>query len=194
MRQTSIMFLSRSISPLSLSGLLLILSLRLLDQPVNAISNSSTLNHALDINCRGSGLCPSRHLSSNPISTMLSIANGRTIPPPNSNFNYGPLNNTSIYKPTAHIICLPLGKSFLGSLCAFTQGNVNSIGTSGAVIKRKLQQLSDHGCQICGSVPLGDGNDPAEAGILTVNYVSGVACPGLCPPTHYDGDSLVEML
>lgn len=72
------------------------------------------------------------------------------------------------------------------------EGNVDTYGTFGAEIKRKLKQLSDHGCHSCGSVPLSDGNDPAEAGILTVNYISSVACPGLCPPTHYYADALVE--
>lgn len=121
MRQTSIMFLSRSISPLSLSGLLLILSLRLLDQPVNAISNSSTLNHALGINCRGSSLCPTQDLSLDYIDFLLLLVNGRTTCEPDSTFDCGPLNDTDIYKPYAHIACLPQGKSFLGGICAFTR-------------------------------------------------------------------------
>ena len=43
----------------------------------------------------------------------------------------------------------------------------------------------DHGCDVCGSVPLAEDNDPDEAGILTVNYVAKGACEGLCPPTYY---------
>ena len=34
-------------------------------------------------------------------------------------------------------------------------------------------------------MPLGEGNDPSARGILTVNYISGVACRGVCPPRHY---------
>lgn len=94
--------------------------------------------------------------------------------------------DTDVYAPGAKIICLPQGKSFLGGICVFTQGNVAASGTYGVVIKRKLRELSQHGCQVCGSVPLGGGNDPNVEGILTVNYVSGVVCRGLCPPTHYD--------
>ena len=58
-------------------------------------------------------------------------------------------------------------------------------GVVGAIIKRKLQELSGHGCRICGSVPLSDDNDPGSQGILTVNFIGGVVCRGLCPPKHY---------
>lgn len=58
-------------------------------------------------------------------------------------------------------------------------------GVNGALIKRKLQELSAHGCQVCGSVPLSGDNDPGSRGILTVNYIGGVVCKGLCPSKHY---------
>ena len=128
---------------------------------------------------------------------MLNIANGLAKCNPQSALNCGPMNNTDFYESGAKIVCLPQGQSFLGGICAFTQGQVGKSGlaahgVTGAQIKQKLQQLSLHGCRICGSVPLGDGNDPHEAGILTVNYISGVACPGLCPPTHYYATDLVN--
>lgn len=200
MQQTSIMLLSRAISPFDLSSLLLVLCLEIPVRPVNGLSNSTTLNavtnstslnRALGINCRGSSFCPSQDFTSDYTGTMLRIVNGLASCL-KSEFNCGPLNDTDIYKSNAHIVCLPLGKSFLGGICAFTQRNLNPLGVLGTVIKRKLTQLHDHGCHICGSVPLGDGNDPAEAGILTVNYVNGVVCPGLCPATHYWADGSVE--
>ena len=58
-------------------------------------------------------------------------------------------------------------------------------GVLGALIKRKLQELSEHGCRVCGSVPLSGDNDPNSQGILTVNYIGGVVCKGLCPSKHY---------
>ena len=83
-------------------------------------------------------------------------------------------------------MCLPLGRSFLGGICAFTQGkNVPGTGADGALIKRKLQELSSHGCRVCGSVPLSGDNDSGKEGILTVNYIGGLVCKGLCPSRHY---------
>ncbi len=132
MQQSSIMFPSHPNSPLSFSGLLLVICLRCLAQPVksaaisfnstlNAVSNSTALNHALGINCRGSSLCPTQDLSLDYIDFLLLLVNGRTTCEPDSTFDCGPLNDTDIYKPYAHIACLPQGKSFLGGICAFTR-------------------------------------------------------------------------
>ena len=162
--------------------------------PIKAFSNASASGNALGVNCRGSYLCPSEFLNPDYVGLMLDIAEGRAECNPGSSFNCGPMNDTDYYKGGAHIICLPQGQSFLGGICAFTQGhptatkmevNPAGFGIWGTQLKQKLRQLSLHGCRICGSVPLGKGNDPGEAGILTVNYISGVACKGLCPPTHY---------
>lgn len=140
----------------------------------------------LGINCRGSILCPqSPGFLSDSIGALVRITNGNVgyCPP---GYSCGPLNDTEFYLPTHHIVCLPTGQSFLGGLCAFAQGsNVPTTGVTGALIKRKLRELRDHGCLVCGSVPLGDNNDPHSQGILTVNYVSSEACKGLCPSTHY---------
>ena len=196
-----------SLTHISASSLLILLScLAFLVQTVPTLSNStSNVTSSLGINCRGSSLCPSDYLAADYIGIMLRIAKGLTHCPPESHFDCGPMNDTDFYQAGAHIVCLPQGKSFLGGLCAFTQGIVVSdglalpisdataaFGVTGALIKQKLEELSMHGCHICGSVPLGNGNDPRAAGILTVNYISGVACPGLCPPTHYHASDLVE--
>ena len=58
-------------------------------------------------------------------------------------------------------------------------------GIDGALIKRTLMNLRGHGCHVCGSAPLSGDNDPNSQGILTVNYVGGAVCKGLCPPRHY---------
>lgn len=114
---------------------------------VNA-SRNSTLNKSLGINCRGSSLCPSQDLTNDYIGIILDIALGLAKCDPQLTLNCGPMNGTDIYKPGTHIICLPQGKSFLGGICAFTQGNVAVLGIFGFLIKRKLRQLSDHGCQV----------------------------------------------
>ena len=139
----------------------------------------------LGINCRGSTLC--EEIEPAPIPLFLAIigedANSCSTFSPI--FDCGPLNDTDIYAPGAHIVCLPIGVTFLGGICAFTQGNVPALGILGKSIKRKLKQLKNHGCKLCGSVPLAENNNPYKEGILTVNYVAKGVCKGLCPPTHY---------
>lgn len=171
---------------------LLFLSVFLLLSPLSlTLHSKSNLDTPLDfgpplgINCRGSILCPqSPGVFSDTIGAMIRITNGSVgyCPP---DYSCGPLNDTEFYLPMQHIVCLPTGQSFLGGLCAFAQGsNVPAI-VFGALIKRKLRELRDHGCFVCGSVPLGGNNDPHSQGILTVNYVSSKACKGMCPSTHY---------
>ena len=58
--------------------------------------------------------------------------------------------------------------------------NVSEDGVDGALIQLKMQQMIEHHCLGCGSVPFSDDNDPTVAGILTVNYVRQSECEGLC--------------
>ena len=60
------------------------------------------------------------------------------------------------------------------------QGNITPEGVDGAEIQLKMQQMIEHNCLGCGSVPISDDNDPNVAGILTVNYVRLSECEGLC--------------
>lgn len=85
-----------------------------------------------------------------------------------------------------------------GYYCAFMQGaNVPSAGVGGDLLLVKMQQLIEHGCQGCGSVPLEDGNDPRTMGMLVVNYVAKSECVGLCfygkggfeQEIRFDGDT-----
>ena len=74
-----------------------------------------------------------------------------------------------------------------GFYCAFMQGNIPAEGFDGAEIQLKMQQMIEHHCLGCGSVPFSPDNDPNTLGILTVNYVSKSECEGLCyyvPPGH----------
>lgn len=56
------------------------------------------------------------------------------------------------------------------SVCAYLQ---NSQGTSGQVIKDILDDLKNHSCQICGSVPTlyRNGTNDVNKGELTLNFV-----------------------
>lgn len=173
--------------------LVLLLSILIPLPTIHTLSMNTSLppvlGHVLGINCRGSSLCPS-YLEAFPpdyIGLLIKITNGSAAYCP-SDFSCGPLNDTEIYLPNDHIVCLPLGQSFLGGICAFTQGSkVPATGVNGALLKRKLQELQQHGCLVCGSVPLSGDNDPDREGILTVNYIGGVACKGLCPSRHIQG-------
>ncbi|GAB0136014.1 hypothetical protein EsDP_00004332 [Epichloe bromicola] len=109
----------------------------------------------LGINCRGSGFCPSDGAAGNLINLKAIVDN---IQPRNRRYNTG-----------QQIACT-------GSLCAFYQSGATGTAeqTSGF-----LQQLLDHGCKKCGSVPTQPGND-VKKGQLTVNVVSDPHCQGAC--------------
>ena len=156
---------------------------------LNAVS---AVGSSLGINCRGSILCPDNIRVTSPdyIRTLIAITNGNAVNCP-SDFSCGPLNDADIYLANEHILCLPTGKSFLGGICVFAQGrNVPATGVTGALVKRRLGELRDHGCRVCGSVPLAGDNDPQHQGILTVNYISKLVCKGLCPSKHIAALSL----
>lgn len=67
-----------------------------------------------------------------------------------------------------------------GFYCGFMQGNVPAEGVDGALILLKMQQMIEHHCLGCGSVPFSGDNDPNTLGVLTVNYVRQSECEGLC--------------
>ncbi|KAL5341312.1 killer toxin [Aspergillus crustosus] len=69
-----------------------------------------------------------------------------------------------------------------GAFCAFLQ---NSGGAPASSIITLARGLRDHGCGLCGSMPLffPDDNN-VDDGELTVNFVSGSCCSGsncICP-------------
>lgn len=66
-------------------------------------------------------------------------------------------------------------------ICAFLQGTG---GITGDLIKTLVQDLVNHGCKVCGSVPVffnsGD-NNINDHGELTINWVASTdECSGLC--------------
>lgn len=123
---------------------------------------------SLGINCRGSFWCPWFREPSNGILRYL------------LDWMKAEMHDEDVYFNSAHIACASLyaerdvkGAAF----CVYTQGhNVPRSGINGSEIKRKLTQLSEHGCFACGSVPLAEDNDPNALGILTLNYVLEEKC------------------
>jgi hypothetical protein len=63
-----------------------------------------------------------------------------------------------------------------GSICAFFQSGAS--GTANDAF-HYMQEIIDHGCKLCGSVPTQPGNNVAN-GQLTVNAVSKPCCEGTC--------------
>ncbi|KAJ6789040.1 hypothetical protein PWT90_08411 [Aphanocladium album] len=119
---------------------------------LSAISGSVL---ALGINCRGSGFCPSDGAAGNLINLKAIVDN---IQDRGRHYNTG-----------QQIACT-------GSLCVFYQNGAS--GTAGEA-SGQLQQLLDHGCKKCGSVPTQPGNDVSK-GELTVNIVGHPNCQGAC--------------
>ncbi|KAH7263802.1 killer toxin Kp4/SMK [Fusarium tricinctum] len=115
----------------------------------------------LGINCRGSGFCDLTFGSSiQDIQDQVGIivADGQG----DRHFDTG-----------AQIACTQGNQ---GSICAFYQS-----GASGSAKDAfgHIQQIIDHKCSLCGSVPTQEGNN-VDDGQLTVNFVSDACCEGNC--------------
>ncbi|ORX79203.1 killer toxin [Basidiobolus meristosporus CBS 931.73] len=105
---------------------------------------------ALGINCRGSSECATTGNSLNQLVAKVCSLPGGNI--------YGPGVRIAT---NCHI---------LGGIAAFTQKTGSSISASKAC--SLLHELQNHGCNVCGSVPLGyPGDNDVNHGELTVNYV-----------------------
>ena len=137
---------------------------------------------ALGINCQGSSFCKTYFngldYNENVISEFWTILNAGRSPRMTEG---GPIRPTAIYKAgnPPWIACQPLPKG--GAICLFLQGNVPPEGVTGKVLQDRIGDLVNHGCSICGSVPLSGDNDPDKMGIMTANFIkSGNFCNGLC--------------
>ncbi|KAB8070990.1 killer toxin [Aspergillus leporis] len=109
----------------------------------------------LGINCRGSAGCAGSGAIGGQGTRLSQIKKEIDQVDNNRHFNNG-----------EHIACL---NNKLGTgICAFFQNT--SGGGNGADAKRLVQDLLNHGCSACGSVPTNPGNDVSK-GQLTVNYV-----------------------
>lgn len=111
---------------------------------------------ALGINCRGSSNCFDGAGSS--LLRDLTSVVGSHIDP----------NRFEFYNNGEQIIC-----EFETGVCAFFQ---NSGGGSGSTVNTLLNELLQHGCTVCGSIPINPGNNVANSE-LTVN-AAGSQCRG----------------
>ncbi|RFU73385.1 kp4 killer toxin [Trichoderma arundinaceum] len=84
------------------------------------------------------------------------------------------INVNRWYSNHEYVACQQRWYSSAGDYCVFLQGTKN--GASGGTIKARMDDLFNHGCETCGSVPINfhwpDSNDDKD-GILTVNYING---------------------
>lgn len=124
-----------------------------------ALLHSVGVVSALGINCRGSSNCFDG-ISSNLLQDLTNTVSSH-------------INTGRFYGNGQQIIC-----EIQTGVCAFTQ---NSGGISGGSVTGFLNELLQHGCTVCGSVPLNPGNNVAN-GELTVNSVSN-HCGGTSFPT-----------
>ena len=95
------------------------------------------------------------------------------------------MNDTAFYAEGAHAVCIPLvGTILRGGFCVFAksprEGQGDRPGVTGKMVKWALGRLVERECRMCGSV--GDG----EGGLITVNYVAGEVCGGICPEVRYE--------
>lgn len=68
------------------------------------------------------------------------------------------------------------------------QGNVPVDGIRGYKLCGPLRELVEHGCRVCGSVPLSGDNVPEEMGVMTANFVVRPSCVGWCRSVVRVGD------
>lgn len=151
-----------------------------------SISRDSTRNplserSSLGVNCRGNFWCPWIPQASNHILQYL------------IDWINAEVDDEDLYSHREHIACATLYADRKGrgsAFCLYTNGrNLAPPGIKGSEIKRKALELRKHGCFACGTVPLGDNNDPDDSGVLTLNYVLETECSTLsreespvCPP------------
>ena len=91
------------------------------------------------------------------------------------------IENSRFYNNGEQIACVIDGAGTTG-YCAFWQ---KTNGLYGGTAKQKAHYITDHGCKICGSVPLDYPNtNDVEKGMLTFNAVAHTCradTSGLCP-------------
>ncbi|KAF2671852.1 hypothetical protein BT63DRAFT_452356 [Microthyrium microscopicum] len=152
---------------------------------------------SLGINCRGSGVCPlatlfagSQNAGQDIIQGLLNMLQHTTLP------------DSTTYSNGEHIACvsntipitLSIGPPFIqvqlgggipaGGICMFAQNLSGGKALSLGDIKTLAEDIVQHGCKTCGSVPITfpDNENVDDVGELTVNFVSEgkFVCDGNC--------------
>lgn len=126
-------------------------------EPVTAAEDSfAVLERRLGINCRGSSTCGVGGIGHSPAGTLEKVRDAVAAGPDGSWTN------------GQHIACVA---HVTGQLCAFYQ-NIGGRSFNKQQSVTFLDQLRDHGCKNCGSIPTDPGNNVGN-GQLTVNFVAG---------------------
>ena len=156
----------------------------LLPPPKNLVApldNTTITDAPFSTNCHGSIWCTL--YAGSFIKQAYRLATEGFPPSVNPFWNPGPLNDTAFYAQGAHAICFPIIGSFTeGGFCVFAQGlrgQGDRPGVRGKMVKIALARLVQRGCRMCGSF----GSE--EWGLVTVNYVAGSVCGGVCPEAAY---------
>ena len=151
------------------------------------IATSNSTQHATDqelqtlhINCKGSFWCPWFNVGTHRYILYL-LQWMRAIP----------AFRTYRYYKKVNIACARLWDDDR-AYCVFPQGNVPDEGVTGDQVMGLMEGLLRYGCFACGSVPIALSGDPAEQGIVTVNYVKQANCPArkgmvICDPSERPG-------
>ncbi|KAH7246685.1 killer toxin Kp4/SMK [Fusarium tricinctum] len=117
-----------------------------------ALAATVGLSEALGINCRGSGLCVGNKGAITQMAGQLRA-----------------IDSSKTFSEGQHITCVEIDNIGEPSICLFYQQTGSRTFTV-AQTQALFQQILDHGCKLCGSVPL-DGGD-VKNGELTVNAVT----------------------
>ena len=134
------------------------------------------LINALGINCRGSSECD---FATTFHANYLTFFNQTlsTVQTRLDNNTYSGITSFTFHAGD-QIICRDTTP---GGICLYLQGpTIPFVGVNGSFILEKLTYLIEHGCHICGSVPISGDNNEDTAGKLTANYVMFPACDGYC--------------
>jgi hypothetical protein len=162
-----------------------------------AIALAIPLASSLGINCRGSGVCPLATFFAGAQSQGQDIVQGLR-----DALDRTTLPNTTTYGNGEHIVCvgttipisISIGPELLsvnlgggipaGGICGFPQNLQAGTTLSLQQIKTLANDIIQHGCNTCGSVPITFPNNQNvdSVGELTFNFVSegNFVCDGKC--------------
>ena len=148
------------------------LSLLLHSALVNARISMSSGRPTQGINCLGSSQC-SKWFNTIDTNNLVALFNWTM---------WNMVQDDAVFHANRQIACAKNANWAVGGICLYLQGAIPKEGVTGAVLRARISDLTYHGCEYCGSVPVSGDNDARKAGILTSNYVRSPICHGLCFP------------
>lgn len=144
------------------------------------VHSSGIATQALGINCRGSSYCSPCYVEGYQLNDFIAWSNVKAVGNPHAG------HPDREYRNGEYIFCEKVQTCYgtgFKSFCLFPQHMAKGSTLKLSDAHQLVRKLSDHRCEFCGSIPIAaleGSNDPAEAGILTVNYVSNPHCNEWC--------------